>query len=297
MTINAYWWRPTRPFPEPIREAVKHGAAWARLLRAQPNMSNFGDQVNAHIIPLLFGEPVKWTTIERADLVCIGSLVNSYVRSGSKAVVFGSGVRSPTTLGHVSSSMRSRVLAVRGHMSAEVLGLPASAAVGDPGLLIGELIGVKRRGAGGTLVVPHFAALGDARSRRAVDALRTLGARVVPPNTHPLEMAAEIASADIVLTSSLHALVFADGLGVPCQLVSFPGATEPTFKYTDYQSVFPAGLQMPLKPVAEILESAAPIRDARASTERRTSDVRDSLPKLIDNIRRTADGFAEMSAI
>jgi hypothetical protein len=53
-------------------------------------------------------------------------------------------------------------------------------------------------------------------------------------------MAQRILESELLLTSSLHGLIFADALGVPVKLVRFTAgaAVQPEFKYEDYQSVY-----------------------------------------------------------
>jgi hypothetical protein len=105
------------------------------------------------------------------------------------------------------------------------------------------------------VVVPHFAALGHREVRRLLDGCRAQGWRVLLPNLEPLEMARAISAADLVLTSSLHGLVFADAYGVPGQLVTMlEGASaEPGFKYDDYSSALDA--ETTAVPLATILRS------------------------------------------
>ncbi|MBY0233675.1 MAG: polysaccharide pyruvyl transferase family protein, partial [Burkholderiaceae bacterium] len=60
------------------------------------------------------------------------------------------------------------------------------------------------------VVIPHFAALGDHGARHLLDRCRAQGWTVVLPNRPPVEVASVISGADLVVTSSLHGLVFAD---------------------------------------------------------------------------------------
>lgn len=242
MTLSTYWWSPTRELRGAAGEAVHHPRAWRHLVRhGGRRLINFGDEVSPWLVEELTGRRPVWSPVQRADLICVGSVLDAYARSGGTGRVLGSGVRQPETA-EVGNVVLDRVLLVRGRGTRSALGLAGDTPLGDPGLVVANIVSPPRHALGGVVVVPHFAALGHGEVRRLLDACGSEGWRILMPNLHPLEMARSIAGADLVLTSSLHGLVFADAFGVSAQLVTMvggPGA-EPTFKYEDYGSALDA---------------------------------------------------------
>lgn len=235
MVIGAYWWRPFWPVGTAVKESVKHGGAWFNARRLGRTLSNFGDEINPHVLRELTGHEITWAPLGREEVVGVGSVLDAYCRDGGRGLIGGVGFR---TAGN-RVLPEERVLGVRGTLSAAAAGLEASAAIGDPGLVFAAMAVAGRRPfTSRRVVVPHFASM-TASGMRELRALQSQGFRVVAPTVNPWEMAWEISRAEYVLTSSLHAIVFADGLGVPVQRVTFENdVPEPDFKYQDYRSIF-----------------------------------------------------------
>lgn len=241
MTLKAYWWDPKRPARTLVGELANHGGAWLSLLRSVRRFQNFGDSVNPLILAELTGRKIKWAELGREEVVCVGSVLNAYIRHGGSGYILGSGIRQPA--GVVANIPADRVLGVRGLGSAEALGLDEAAAIGDPGLLISTIVmAAPEQPRKPPLFVPHFAMLGSRRGRTLVRALAAAGYAITLPNTDPLEVARDVATSPSVLATSLHALVFADAYGVPCARLAVPWLDEPLFKYEDYRSIFGLGL-------------------------------------------------------
>ncbi|MBT0993100.1 hypothetical protein KIN34_02175 [Cellulomonas sp. DKR-3] len=266
MSIDLYWWRPTRSARALAGELVRRGGAWARMLAQQtPRMTNFGDEFSAIALGELTGARVRWAAASRARVYGIGSILTVYARERSEARVFGSGLRgAPATPWTVPAE---RVLAVRGTLTRDALGLPDDTVLGDPGLVVGSLdLGVGPR-VRRPLVLPHFGAVGSAPARSALASMRAGGYDVVLPNAAPLEVARRIAAAPFLATSSLHGLVFAHALGTPARLVTFPGVPhqEPLFKYDDYLSAL--GDRARFVDVAQVPDDRAAARTAESLGE------------------------------
>lgn len=251
MTIAAYWWTPLRPLSTVIGESIRHGRAWTRLMVENRRASNFGDAINPLVIRELFATDVEWAPLGREDLVCIGSVLEAYVRAHGVGQVFGSGSRSgelaPDDLD------KRKVEGVRGHLTATSLGLDTHAVIGDPGLAIRGMVSTVPKGKRGPPVyIPHFSDFSGDRRQIAL-AISNAGYGILLPNSPPMEIAGAIAKADHVLTTSLHAIVFADALEVPVARLQFPVTrrAEPSFKYDDYRSIF--AVECPLVEIASIV--------------------------------------------
>lgn len=186
---------------------------------------NFGDQLTPELLTH-FGVPFTWAPPAKAKLVCVGSIL-SKIPSGWRGTVWGTGLIKP---GVRRDLRRARVLAVRGERTRRACYLPASTVLGDPGILVGDLLG------------PHAppAAPAPAAAPHYVDAelaARHPGATVISITRPPLEVIAAIAGASVLYTSSLHALIAADALGVPHVLELGP-TIGGLHKFLDYASAF-----------------------------------------------------------
>ncbi len=244
MTRTLFWWTPTRPLRALAAECLHNSSAWARLYvrRNGRSLSNFGDAVSPLIMRELTGHTYRWAPLRSAELVSVGSVLNAYAKVGSEAYIFGSGVRVEHEFKSRTRSIPSdRIGGVRGHHSAKTLGLSADRVIGDPALVVSELLPtrVHRRTGTRVLVLPHFATFGHRRAIQSLNALKNLGYEVILPNQDPVNIAGKIRGADLLITSSLHGIIFADSVNTPVTRVSFPDVEhENDFKYHDYESLY-----------------------------------------------------------
>lgn len=199
--------------------------------------TNFGDLLG----PLLlqhFGVPVRFAPVSEASVVGPGSILGKLPAS-YRGFVWGSGLID-ADLGHpsqVESFRDASILAVRGHLTSDVLGLDSGVALGDPGLLASRVLN-KASPRWELGIVPHYAHLGDpflARLRRTFP-----NARVIDVRRPPIQVIRDISSCGSVISSSLHGLIVADSFGLPASWFAsdtvLPGGD---FKFRDYESVFP----------------------------------------------------------
>jgi hypothetical protein len=118
-----------------------------------------------------------------------------------------------------------------------------------------------------------------------------LGWEIVLPSVAPLEVAARIAAAEFVATSSLHGLIFADALSTPAQLVSFSGGAraEPLFKYDDYSSIF--GMEITPEVASNVLRELpdAPVPDRAVE---RTEHIAQLLDDATEKLHASARAIA-----
>ncbi|GAA1710357.1 polysaccharide pyruvyl transferase family protein [Isoptericola hypogeus] len=206
-----------------------------------PKELNFGDEVTAPLLERITGRPVQHSEPGRADLVGAGSVLVGLLKGNppSFPAVWGSGFMRPYP-GELRDDLR--VHAVRGRLSAGHFPDESREriALGDPGLLAHLLVDgpVRKRYAVG--VVPHYKDKADP----AVRAMRGLSDRVrfIDVAWTPEEVAREIAACEVVVSSSLHGMIFADALGVPNAHLrlseSVGGAKHGLYKYQDYFSAF-----------------------------------------------------------
>ncbi|MEN5075079.1 polysaccharide pyruvyl transferase family protein [Isoptericola cucumis] len=213
-----------------------------------PAELNFGDEVTAPLLERLTGRPVTWTPLESADVVGAGSVLQKLLRARPTSMpqVWGPGVISPYA-GGVPDGFAP--LAVRGRLTLEHLdpSVQGRVALGDPGILADRLVDgpvTKKYTLG---VIPHYKDATDPTIR----ALTTLpGTRRIDVAWTPEEVAREIAACHVVLSSSMHGLIFADALDVPnAHLKVSDKLVGGDYKFRDYCSAFgPDRYQPPLTP-------------------------------------------------
>jgi len=203
------------------------GLPYLRRLRRKP-IPNFGDEIGPVIVrAILRAEGLAAPEDSRTNgrLVSVGSVLHLTAPGDH---VWGSGLNAKRPL-HEVPMVDLHFHAVRGPQTARTLeeaGAEVPHVFGDPGLLL--------------TVVPEFAALQgiEKTRRRAVipnfNDLTSYRSHpdLVSPLQDPLTVAREIARSEFVVGSSLHAMVFADALGVPSRLVA--SGVEHPFKYDDY---------------------------------------------------------------
>ena len=187
---------------------------------------NFGDALGPRLLETV-GVRAEWAAPPQAKLVTAGSVLGKF-KPNWRGVVWGTGFIEEGPRHRVPSA---RVLSVRGELTRERAGLPSSTPLGDPGVLSGDLApayaGVM---SGRDVIVPHY--VDHEMEQRHPDAL------VGDIDGDAKELLGLIAGADIVFTSSLHALIAADALGVPHVWEPCERVTGGAFKFNDYLSAF-----------------------------------------------------------
>jgi pyruvyltransferase len=182
---------------------------------------NFGDMLG----PTLYrrrGHDVTWAPPDHADIFTVGSIL-SKVPERKRVTVVGTGF---IRKGMTKDLRKADVLAIRGDLSRKAAML-RPVTLGDLGVLVGELPRTDVP-AVDVLAVPHY-----------VDHdLPTRHDHVAAIRGDPDLLLGSIASAGLVVTSSLHALIAADALGIPHVLATHPGVVGGTYKFQDYASAF-----------------------------------------------------------
>lgn len=193
-----------------------------RVVRTPSRVNNFGDLLGPLIARRLAEQLALPAHAHRGKrLLTVGSIMH-LAEEGD--VIWGSGVNGKIQR---NSFPDLDVRAVRGPLTARVLkssNIAVPEVFGDPALLLPELwsldqLGVQAK-SGGTLFVPN---LHD---------LPTFPKGSLDPRGDPLRRVAQIASAEFVVSSSLHGIIVAEAYGVPVAPVV--SHSEPSFKYEDY---------------------------------------------------------------
>lgn len=253
--VNAYWWD---YFP------------------------NFGDLLTLELLPH-YGLAPTLHHGSRIELCGVGSLLEQ-LPTGFDGAVWGSGkITEDSSL----SLPHAKFLAVRGTLTRDALHLPATTPLGDPGLLVSRWIPQRRRRytAG---IVPHYTQLDDPW-------VHELATRMGPDSTvidvraSPTRTIQQIASCDVILSTSLHGVVVADSYGIPA-LWDTPRDTLKggDFKFRDYESTCSPGRSRRTRFSA--LTSLRSALDRAESADRTTiGRLGDALEEQLDLFRRDLD--------
>jgi hypothetical protein len=200
---------------------------------------NFGDEITIPILDRIFGVEALPVGLEDAELLGAGSILEFYVRKIGRPPAWRRFLRSGdlnvwgtgTLLDQheIAWPQRLHFHALRGSLTAARVGV-RGITLGDPGILSNRLIRRPKKESA-VAVVPHFL-----DRRRLADLPRHW--RVVNPEQPVDDVLAQIAPAELVLSSSLHGLIVADSFGIPCVWVAFLGGQpdSPTNKFLDYAS-------------------------------------------------------------
>lgn len=207
--IKAYWWK---------------------------EVPNFGDALAPFLLEHFAGIKVEWDTISHAQIASIGSILE-HIPPLWDGYILGSGVlheNSRLQIHQMTSGVTAKILALRGPLTARVL--PGTYALGDPGILADELVGIqpKHWDLG---ILPHFTDLELVpKFEQLIKAPHTI--KVIDPGDHPLAVIAQIGQCRRLVTSSLHGMIVADAFGMPRRVEMSKANLKDggDFKFRDYSA-------------------------------------------------------------
>lgn len=230
--IRLFWWAPSRSSRLLWGERSRL-AAWAKSgLADKSAFSNFGDALAPLIVSAITGRRVVWSSPRKADLLAVGSVLDVSIQRGFRGIAWGTGLRAAASPALRKSAEGCNILAVRGSLSANSLGLGEDFRLGDPALLVRELGVELGRRSGPPLYIPHFSRMWSSETQTIRRQFRTLR-----PTTSPLRMVHEISNSSLVIASSLHGLIVAHAVGTPAvHLLDGVQEQESDWKYRDYES-------------------------------------------------------------
>jgi len=184
------------------------------------DVPNFGDAIGPILAEKLLGIRPLWTAPEEADLVMVGSVLE-VLPDDFSGVILGSGFISP---GPNRAFPSASIVSVRGPLTkARVL---QECAMGDPGLILSDVLRIRSSPQKGTALVPHYI---DKDLQRKFP-----GLPVIDITNEPKRFLEEMSQFDSVITSSLHAMISADGLGISRMWIPHDSVIGNGFKFRDY---------------------------------------------------------------
>lgn len=269
-------------------ELRQHHNAWARLVTAQnPRATNYGDELSRLIVERATSLSFRWSRVERADLVAIGSILDLYQSRGGHGAIWGSGIAN-SAIAYDSARIGPRVISVRGPLTRDLLRLAPGTPLGDPGLLAREFLPHEERKTALRVLVPHYSAFASAEGRAAIGALRRDGYTVAPPNLKPREMTELVARAQSVASSGLHGVILAHAYGTPSTLISFARNPPelPGFKYQDFFASI--GLTPQVRPWGSILSSSSAVSAELQRANEQRDAARENVQLLMKSLERSS---------
>jgi pyruvyltransferase len=256
-----------------VRQSCLDPAGQAAAPRGRPialsyflKVKNIGDRINPIAAQYATGRPTFWTPrVVGPSLLGIGSILHT---ASALSHVWGTGLMNPESgFGDVRGE---RIWALRGklthaNLAHEVTGL-RDVPLGDPGYLVGRRVAALAPARAPTHrlgIVPHFIDRDHPgiAHLRGQDGVTILDARDPEP-----QFFAQMMACEAIASSSLHGLIFAEGLGIPNAWLDFgPERPEVEFKYHDWYSLAqkpqPAPLRIGEKPEAGDLIAASALHD------------------------------------
>lgn len=228
--------------------APTEGARPAGLpIRYWTVIANAGDQINPYVVEAVAGRTPYFSPRRNEEhLLGIGSIL---FMATPASHVWGSGILDPK--GDYSQVAVERVHALRGKLTRQVLkdrhGLEREVPLGDPGVFVDEIPEVVARCVSARLkrrigVIPHHRMIGHAYIR---DITRG-DAAVINPHLDCISFIDEILASEIILSQSLHGLIFAQVFGKPFAWFSHTADETWLFKFHDWFSTTPDAPREPL---------------------------------------------------
>ena len=213
--------------------------------RTEDDWGNFGDELSPLILSHVTNKSVEYADPRSCEVIAIGSLLDKFSLNRISQIlqyqrwlpsplqVWGSGFMLPETR---MKRGGLNVHAVRGPLSQKQLPTQfrtTQIPFGDPGIFANELLDKTPSKQWSVGILPHYVDREDPLLKKLLTENPSF--HTINIWAHPLKVLAEIASCEVLFSSSLHGLIAADSLGVPnrwLQLSNKVGGRD--FKFRDY---------------------------------------------------------------
>lgn len=186
---------------------------------------NFGDDINPEFFQRLCKTEVRFSPQRnRPNFLGMGSILHAATQFST---VLGSGLIRPDA----RPESVGAVIAVRGALTRNTMGLADSTLLGDPMVLVNLLEPKVSARKARIALIPHISNLAAMR--------RTFGDRfdIINPGLDPFKVVRLIAGCSRVISQSLHGLIVADAMEVPnVWLAPSANMAGQDFKFMDYFS-------------------------------------------------------------
>lgn len=187
---------------------------------------NFGDDFNPDLFELLSGRSMRLEVHrDRPHFLGMGSILE---RARPETVVLGSGfIAAPTA----KDLTVKGIVSVRGELTRRHLTPDRNILLGDPMVLLDQVLPVSSNPSDIVGFVPHVSEVKAARKLGLPDV------KIIDPGHNPMKVLLEIGNCKRIFSQSLHGLIVADALRVPnCWIGPSAKMKGGTFKFADYYS-------------------------------------------------------------
>lgn len=182
-----------------------------KLIAYKGEQPNFGDELNHWMWPQLL--PGFFDENEDTVFLGIGSIIGERAfSSAQQKIVFGAGFVPEY---HAQPDMAGRdwkIYFVRGLRTAQLLGLGPELALGDPAILLRNLLACKARPREVVSFMPHWQSLERGNWE---EACRRACINLIDPRRPVEEVIGELLRSRLVLAEAMHGAIVADCLRIP----------------------------------------------------------------------------------
>lgn len=216
---------------------------------------NFGDELNVTLLQHFFNKKVEKGRIHNADLIMIGSMLNSIVyneltyknfrhkHKNPTLNIFGSGFIEPSKTKREYLLRKVNIFALRGEISKKRMEKILkkkldNIVLGVPGLLSKKLIdgnSIKKKYTLG--IIPHNY---DKTSPIITKIQNSIpNSQILNVHDDPISFLKKMNECETIISSAMHGLIAADSFSIPnCRMVISNNIEGGDYKFNDYYSVF-----------------------------------------------------------
>ncbi|WP_136652429.1 polysaccharide pyruvyl transferase family protein [Paracoccus aeridis] len=266
----------------------------ARAVSGQPTIPfryynvirNCGDAITSYILQESFGVQGRVSEAGEEHLLAIGSI---FFMANRKSNIWGSGVLDPKA--GIPGIDSSKVHALRGRKTVEYLSglgykLP-DLPLGDPGIFVDELVDVPATSKYRAAIVPHHTGFHSDKWDRARHSAEFCVVDMMDDSLEPLR---RISEAQVVLSQSLHGLIFAAALGKPYLWISGHSSEVWNWKFLDWFSTCENGQLAPVLLNVSLDDMLALAEPRRCTASK--ADLRSAFPmQLVDHDTKVRGDF------
>lgn len=193
---------------------------------------NFGDLLTPYFLTKIGKVPINNPLRSKTELLMVGSILDGLSKDYN-GKIFGSGALNQKKIGPL---LKSEIIAVRGELTRKSLGL-SEVFLGDPGLLMSSYFKISNPvKLYDVSIIIHY----DDDCKIYFDSYccleRSLKFNYINVFDTPESIALQVAASKLVISTSLHGLVFADAYRIPSVCVT--QGNRSVEKYVDYFSAF-----------------------------------------------------------
>lgn len=195
---------------------------------------NVGDQISRLIVEGVSGQFVEYADPwNKSKLLAVGSILGA-ARDNDR--VWGSGLKFASNVEFVKKAKNLQIFSVRGPETQQVLcshGIECPAVFGDPALLMSLIYPLEKQKKFKFGIIPHVKQINDFET--IYNQIPEDKLIAIKPNISWQEYMKSLVNCEMILSSSLHGIIFADSYGIPALLVRHNGWLKgDSFKFLDY---------------------------------------------------------------